>query len=70
MQSTPTIVVSQSQNINIIASSPQLAGKVWRSLNRLNDENLIEDSFVSDDANKWQPIYKLNIGETDAGGES
>lgn len=28
MQSTPTIVVSQPQNINIIASSPQLASKV------------------------------------------
>lgn len=29
MQSTPTIVVSQPQNINIITSSSQLAGKVW-----------------------------------------
>lgn len=28
MQSAPTIVVSQPQSINIIASSPQLAGKV------------------------------------------
>jgi hypothetical protein len=28
MQSTPTIVVSQPQNINIITSSPQLTGKV------------------------------------------
>lgn len=31
MQSTPTIVVSQPQNINIITSSQQLSGKVNRS---------------------------------------
>lgn len=32
MQSTPTIVVSQPQSINIIASSTQLAGKVMSKL--------------------------------------
>lgn len=36
MQSTPTIVVSQPQNINIIASSPQLAGKVCEDCNTSN----------------------------------
>lgn len=63
MQSAPTIVVSQPQSINIIASSPQLAGKVktknFSTIFHVNftHKNLL-DFPTSDDANKWHTIPK------------
>lgn len=54
MQSTPTIVVSQPQSINIITSSPQLAGKV----NKITEASVV--NFITNSSNFPSQMLQSN----------
>lgn len=68
MQSTPTIVVSQPQSINIITSSPQLAGKVRKI--PFNMTTSLHNFQSSDDAIRRPSIPERHHNEADDYGES